>query len=95
MQVVFRLFRNRANRAIMADGTSAGDDRVPQESWYIPYEELQVNESIGSGGFGEVWRGTWGGTDVRFVLIVVIKSYNRAGCRQESVDQPSRIERCD
>jgi len=44
--------------------TSAAPDRVPQEIWKIDYNELTLQQSIGSGGYGEVFRGMWGGTEV-------------------------------
>jgi hypothetical protein len=42
-------------------------ERVPQASWYIPFSEIQLMETIGSGGFGEVWRGIWSCTEVRMI----------------------------
>jgi hypothetical protein len=33
-------------------------------SWIIDYEELEIQEVIGTGGFGEVYKGLWRGTEV-------------------------------
>ncbi len=34
------------------------------DDWEINYSELEVGEHLGSGGFGEVHRATWKGTEV-------------------------------
>ncbi len=34
------------------------------DDWEIRYDELEVGEHLGTGGFGEVHRATWKGTEV-------------------------------
>jgi serine/threonine protein kinase len=34
------------------------------DDWEIRYDELEVGEHLGTGGFGEVYRATWKGTEV-------------------------------
>jgi serine/threonine protein kinase len=35
-----------------------------KDDWEIRYDELDVGEHLGTGGFGEVYRATWKGTEV-------------------------------
>jgi preprotein translocase subunit YajC len=35
-----------------------------QDDWEIRYDELEVGEHLGTGGFGDVSRATWKGTEV-------------------------------
>ncbi|AGO85889.2 Serine/threonine protein kinase [Pandoravirus salinus] len=46
--------------AIVYRGRRANGD----SDWEISYDELEVGESLGSGGYGEVRRAVWKGTDV-------------------------------
>eukprot|EP00698_Gefionella_okellyi_P002657 TRINITY_DN124_c0_g1_i1.p1 TRINITY_DN124_c0_g1~~TRINITY_DN124_c0_g1_i1.p1 ORF type:complete len:507 (-),score=104.11 TRINITY_DN124_c0_g1_i1:30-1526(-) len=48
----------------MAAPATTASGRLPVESWVIPFEELQLTENIGCGGFGEVYHANWAGTDV-------------------------------
>jgi hypothetical protein len=35
-----------------------------EDDWEIRYDELEVGAHLGTGGFGEVYRATWKGTEV-------------------------------
>jgi hypothetical protein len=49
--VVFAMQRSRSRKR---------DD----DDWEIRYDELEVGVHLGTGGFGEVYRATWKGTEV-------------------------------
>ncbi len=36
-----------------------------EEEWAIDFDELQIGESLGVGGYGEVFKANWKGTEVR------------------------------
>jgi serine/threonine protein kinase len=38
--------------------------RRDRDDWEIQYEELEVGDVLGTGGFGEVYRALWKGTEV-------------------------------
>jgi predicted Ser/Thr protein kinase len=38
--------------------------RRDQSDWEIDYDELEIGDILGSGGFGEVYRAMWKGTEV-------------------------------
>jgi len=58
--------------------SEALQSRIPKESWAIDFEDLQLSESIGCGGFGEVYLGKWGGVDV---------AVKRIWCSQKDQDE--------
>ncbi len=34
------------------------------DDWEINYDELEIGEALGTGGYGEVYKATWKGTEV-------------------------------
>ncbi len=34
------------------------------DDWEISYDELEIGEALGTGGYGEVYKATWKGTEV-------------------------------
>lgn len=46
-------------RIPVASGTTGTQERVPGSPVQIPFSELVLEEIIGVGGFGKVYRGTW------------------------------------
>jgi serine/threonine protein kinase len=40
-----------------------------REEWYVDWSEIELGESIGMGGYGEVYRAKWRGTEVAVKLV--------------------------
>ena len=45
-------------------GSEGTEERVPSTPFQIPFSELVLEEIIGVGGFGKVYRGTWNDQEV-------------------------------
>jgi 5'-nucleotidase/UDP-sugar diphosphatase len=65
--------------------------RPEQREWLIDFEELEIGDLLGRGGYGEVYRGNWKGTGV------AVKTINSAhitrAMRQSFVEETSIMSR--
>lgn len=50
------------------------DEGASKPEWEIEIGELEFHKSIGKGGFGEVFKGTWRGTEVAIKKILLARS---------------------
>ncbi|QDZ19563.1 dual specificity protein kinase [Chloropicon primus] len=46
-----------------------GGKKKKKKDWVIPLDEIELEETMGSGGTGEVWRGQWQGLDVAVKIL--------------------------
>jgi serine/threonine protein kinase len=44
-------------------------NRRRREEWHVDWSEIELGEAIGMGGYGEVYRAKWRGTDVAVKLV--------------------------
>jgi hypothetical protein len=47
--------------------------RRTTDDWEINYDELEVGEQLGAGGYGEVHKATWKGTEVAVKVMMADK----------------------
>jgi hypothetical protein len=56
--------------ALMGVITRSGRE---SDDWEIDYNELEVGEQLGAGGFGQVFKATWKGTEVAVKVVAADK----------------------